>query len=435
MQKRACSSEQGAGCMGRTTIPAGALGMFVVAFKYADVRLPALPLRTTICPTWAGREVFHLNQSKEEFYVDFGVARTQTQILGHAPFELTYHAPSEKKDRVLASSDDGVLTIPADDAMYLGQLAFIESVLQPGDKVYGEMGSGMDGFTVACLRQGASVFRVPPRVVKLWREERGIAKEDTVAALQGLAELQPDAYYEVEEKAAAIARLLAMLQTFYFLQKRLRIPTHQRALTVERQARFLYETGSQEEELALAIQKTGLDAIDQWEAEWLKRLDKETKHNPFIRDYLLPIPGVGPRISARIVGTISDIRRFPSVDHLVSYLGYDVHTDPETGASYAPRRRRGEELGFHPNGQQGIWGFIQWVVMMMPKDEHLKGVFKERKELIAKKHPDSPAWYIHSKACRWLGQRFANYIYHAWRHHLDLRGGVWRGWDILNEAA
>ena len=397
--------------------------------------MPALPLRTTICPVWAGKEVFRLNQSSREFYVDFGVARTPTRIIGSVPIELTYHVPSEKKDRVLTSSQEGVLTIPVDDHMFLGQLAFVENVLREGDRIYGEMGSGMDGFTVASLRQSASVFRVPPRVVKLWREECGLAKEDTAVALKSLAENQPNAYYEVEEKAAGIARLSAMLQTFYFLQKRLRIPTHQRSLAVDRQARFLYETGSQEQELALVIQQTGLDAIDRWEDWWLKRLDKETKSNPFIRGYLLPIYGVGPRISARIVGTVSDVRRFPSVDHFVSYLGYDIHYDAETGETYAPKKRRGEELGYHPNGQQGIWSFTQYVVLMMPKDEPLKQVFLARKEIVAKKHPDKPAWYIHAKACRWLGQRFASYIYHAWRHYLGLTEGEWRGWDILREVA
>lgn len=357
-------------------------------------------------------------------WVDFSVCRKPTHLTTDgAPLEFSYTPIGAKKPTALKGQS---ITIPPDDSMFLAQLAFAQT-LGPDDTMILEMGSGADAFVVNCRRRGVKVFRVPPRRLKLWREAHDLGEDETTTALRRLFDENPDSFYAIEEKAEEIARLAAVLNTFYFYQKQRRIPGEQRALSTERSIRFLYEPQDKHFEKALELHQATLKAAQKEEDFWFRRLEEAAEECVFARDYLLSLPGIGARICGRIVGTVSDIRRFETVDDLVSYLGHDVHD------GLAPRMRRGEDLGYNPKGMQGVWHFPDYV-NFLPEDHPFKAALLARKAWITEGQPGMPPWYIHKKAKRWLGHQLIKYLWASWRHYLGITHDVWRGWDLLTLA-
>lgn len=357
--------------------------------------------------------------------VDFSVARKPTYLTTDgAPIEFSY-TPEAKKETILKGNS---ITIPPDDSMFLGQLAFAET-LGPDDTLLLEMGSGADAFVVNCRRRGVNIFRVPPRRLKMYREAHDLGDDETTIALRRLFDEDADAFYQIEEKAEEITQLAAVLNTFYFYQKRIRIALGQRSLSIERSIRLLFEPEDKHFEEALELQMATLKSAEKEENFWFNRLTQAANKCTFASDYLLSLPGIGPRICGRVVGTVSDIRRFETIDDLVSYLGYDVHD------GQAPRMKRNmeEDETFNPRGMQGVWYFPD-CVNRMPEDHPLKAVLLARKAWIAKCQPDTPPWYIHNKAKRWLGHQFIKYLWASWRHYLGITNGIWRGWDLLTLA-
>lgn len=325
-----------------------------------------------------------------------------------------------------SSLEKGVITIkPEDGNMFLGQLAVAKS-LTSDDQVILEMGAGADAFAVACRRLGAQVFRVPGREHKLYREALTMTETDSVALSLARHYLEmPSVFYPLSEKAQEIARVAAVLNYYYFIQKRLRIPISQKAEVIRQATYFLFEPTADAQMMARLLGETTLAGVQDWEAAWLKQLEIATKASPFVAKYLDPIPGLGPRIIGRIIASASDIRRFPNAYHFISYMGYAVF-DGE-----APRRRVGQTLKFNPDGQQGVWNYPTYVVKT-PKNP-VNAIYLARREHIAALHPDWPDGKIYGSACRYIGQRLLCYIHHAWWHYLGRRfDGDTDAWHICS---
>jgi len=372
-------------------------------------------------------------------WIDWSSAVKPTIILASSPlcFEIT--VIRNNREQTVEFSGTRIELSPDN----LGENTFIDAQialansLTPQDKVFLEMGAGADDFCTRLAYRSVPVFRIPPKRLKNIAEERGI--EQTVDALKWVSENNIFLYYLFDAKSQEIADLSAKLRAFYRAQKRIRIPNQQRHISLRRSAYFLLPDNSDLRVREEELRRGSLEANIAEEEFWYDLLEERVEASEFARVYLSPIYGVGPRIVGRIVATISDIRRFKTVDDLVSYLGYDVHFvkvgDEVHGE--APIMRRGEELGYHPFGQQGVWNFTQYLVKS-PRSP-LRYCYLHRRKVYAKNykrrnHTDPPDWKVHKAAMRYIGQAFINYIYFAWKHYLDESPDKvnWRGWDLYN---
>lgn len=354
--------------------------------------------------------------------VDFAVANFPTFVSFDSSKRAIAALALIKEAGAIAERTKGRVTIERGDDMFLGQLVLAQ-MLGDGDSVCMQMGSGADAFASACLQNGAEVYRVPAQRVKQLKDTKELT---TIDALETLFDSDPSVFYQVDEKARGIVELSAVMNTYHYLQKRLRIPAEQRMIAMERDARFLLPINSKELEKDELLRKTLLGTTTRWEGTWYRRVDRLCRENPFIRDYLLPIHGVGPMISARIVATASTVERFDSVNNFVSYFGYDVHS------GRAPRMRIGEELGYNPKGQQGVWNFP--IYIQKAKGTPLNEVLTARREYLKEKYPDQiPAWCMRT-ANRWLGAQLLNRVYYCWRHYNGPLSGQSYPWELLQRA-
>lgn len=354
--------------------------------------------------------------------VDFAVANFPTHVSFGNSKRATEALGLIKEAGASAERTKGRVTIERGDDMFLGQLALAQ-MLGDGDTVCMQMGSGADAFASACLQNGAEVYRVPAQRVKQLKDKKELT---TLDALEMLFDSDPSVFYRVDEKARGIVELSAAMNTYYFLQKRIRIPVGQWMITMERNARFLLPIDSKELKKDELLRKTLLDTTIAWEGVWYRRVGKLCKQNPFIRDYLMPIYGVGPITAARIVATASAVERFDSVNNFVSYFGYDVHS------RRAPRMRAGEALEYNPEGQQGVWNFS--IYIQKAKGTPLNEVLTARREYLKEKYPDQiPAWCMRT-ANRWLGAQLLNRVYYCWKHYNGLLSGQPYPWELLQRA-
>lgn len=93
------------------------------------------------------------------------------------------------------------------------------------------------------------------------------------------------------------------------------------------------------------------------EKELKKRIAKKLATLPVFNSVFDPIDGCGDLIAARMIGTMSDIRRFPGEANLKAYAGYH-HFDDGSRA----RRRKGHVSNWAQTLKQGVWQYTQGIV-------------------------------------------------------------------------
>lgn len=286
------------------------------------------------------------------------------------------------------------------------------TTLNAGDICYLELGGAADRLALACHIRGAKVFRIPvfrlgddaermaeadesedlnssaEEMVDDEVDEGGVDEEDgaKLAArkiraerIRVAAESNREAFYELLAGEVPVLTLIVLWKGFHLMQ-RTRIATHLRLLSVYRDLYLVttaqQATGANEEEFILAQLaneksfgdmpvearrrylasiKSG-DVLEETVTEREKALKKLLERQLETLEMNLKvfdsIPGCGPLITARLIGTISDIRRFPTFPKLKAYFGHHHFADGSRA-----RRRKGKVSNWNQVGKQGVW---QW---------------------------------------------------------------------------
>lgn len=197
---------------------------------------------------------------------------------------------------------------------------------------------------------------------------------------------QPRLFYPSLEPELPLLTLIVLWRGFYLMQ-RTRIAAHLRLLSVYRDL-YLVDAAQrarvpdEKEEDAFILErltrekgfgdmppearkkylmelKTGdevFEAVTEREKELLKEVGKQLPRVPIYNQVFEPIPGCGVTISARLIGAISDIRRFPTLPKFRAYFGLHHFADGSRA-----RRRKGKVSNWNQVGKQGFFHFTEAV--------------------------------------------------------------------------
>lgn len=180
------------------------------------------------------------------------------------------------------------------------------------------------------------------------------------------------------------------------------------------------------------------DYMKSVEGKIMDEMKKEVRKEPLWTGFLQDVKGVGPRITAGLLGEIGDFDRFhdeeePGVDNLIAYAG--LHVDPETGK--AARRKKGKPAPWNQRLRQIL--YLTYTSIL--KTKHHPGryykLYKKRKKYERKKHPKkvdtgrknkagNPIYkytdqHIEYRTKRYIQVKFLSDLYHVWLGDFDLQ--------------
>lgn len=313
--------------------------------------------------------------------------------------------------------------------------AFIDGITA-ADTCYLELGGPSDRLALACHIVGAAVWRVPiawlAKELELTAEadragellftedgqpfdeedesgQRSILDEDEkkLAARKLRAEqiwrwkLEGREFYPLLDVDVPVLILIVLWKGFHLMQ-RTRIATHQRLLAVYRdlylvtlaqqkvgmtEDQFVLDQISRDQsfrdvppearERYLASIKTG-DVLDEAVTEREKTLAAELgrqleKLEMYQRVFKL-IPRCGPLTAARMIGAVSDIRRFPTLAKFRAYFGLHHFADGSRA-----RPMRGRPSNWSHVGKQGCYQFSEQIGMTPPGANEWRDLLDRRR--------------------------------------------------------
>lgn len=300
------------------------------------------------------------------------------------------------------------------------KLQFV-SLLTNKDEVYLEFGSAAEKFSSACLKNGAQVFRMPTNIIKQLRnkyEKQGAEISPEIFRMPNDAEIileaalqTPEVFYKISTKDTKVMELGRLLQKYYIVQKDIRKKAGQRLFMAEADA--LLAQGNPVAELEETLRKQISEhpmfagALKE-EKKIYKEIGLFVSELPIYQEIFKPIKGVGVIIAGSIICAIGDIRRFATPAHLKNYAGYGFHTDGS-----AQKRKRGQVASWNEKLKQAVYLFCDQVNRR--KKTKWNDMLLARKDYERQKFPDATKGHIHAKAMRYVGQKFLEHIWRAWR--------------------
>ncbi len=244
--------------------------------------------------------------------------------------------------------------------------------LQLYDMVVMTLGGSGDYFAYALSRKlsemNGSVIRIPPFKLK---DYRGAAsKDDDPVLLIRLAEECRGDFYATHVRDRRIIRLRNLYREWKDAMKA-RIACNQRLFQHHIGDTFCSETGGfpegsiEKEFLKRKATDVVLVALETEQAKRLKDLTKLVESLDVYKNLFEGIPGLGPRIAARLIYAVVDIRRFPKASKFVAYNGLHVKLKDKKGNPLPPdkqfpKRRSGETANWdEENGRQAFWNLAE----------------------------------------------------------------------------
>jgi transposase len=123
-----------------------------------------------------------------------------------------------------------------------------------------------------------------------------------------------------------------------------------------------------------------IKALRAEEAKRERELQKALSELPVYTDLFKPIEGAGPKISARIIAAVIDIRRFESAAKLKAFMG--VHVLPD--GTFA-RRRSGQVANWSGDARQALYLLAEQ--FNRRPDSHWGQYFRQMKKTLRQIHP------------------------------------------------
>lgn len=228
--------------------------------------------------------------------------------------------------------------------------------LRQGDLVAMPLGGSGNYLAYAIARRGqalkARLFRLKPSTLK---ERRGNGPKDRDHEL--LARLAKEGlglFHEVHEQDLGLIRLQVALRQLTEAMKA-RIACEQRLQQLVIGQVFVSDGKCPEGtiEKAFLAAKASNTILANLEAEETTRqrdLERALDEVAVYGELFEPIKGVGPRIAARLIASIGDIKLFPTDAKLKSFCG----ARPTSDGKFL-RRRAGEVANWSPEARQALW--------------------------------------------------------------------------------
>lgn len=321
--------------------------------------------------------------------------------VAHAPVGASVILSWQKNDEIPKVE---VLTSQEDKEKFVKNLT-------KDDTIFMILGGAEDRLALACFVRGASIFRIPsarlcdiaenddvfPETdefvdIDSSNEDEHIEESAEISSRKERAQRIYNAaihnfnlFYLTLQADVEILKLVVLWKGFYLMQ-RTRIATHLRLLSVYRdlylvdtaiqatksEEEFILDKMSKEKTFAqvppearlayLESIKSGdvvLETVTEREKELLKMIEKQLNRLPLFHRVFEPITGCGVITAARVIGTMSDIRRFDSDADLKAYAGYHHFSDGSRA-----RRVKGKVSNWANILKQGVWNFSQRIVKM-----------------------------------------------------------------------
>ncbi len=230
--------------------------------------------------------------------------------------------------------------------------------LQRYDIVVMTLGGSGDYFAYALSRKlsemNGSVMRIPPFKLK---DHRGAAsKDDDPMLLAHLVEECRGDFYATRVRDLGIIRLRNVYREWKDAMKA-RIACDQRLFQHHIGDTFCSEAGGfpegsiEKEFKKRKATDAVLVALEAEESVRLKKLIGAVEALDVYQKVFADIPGLGPRIAARLVYAVVDIRRFKKASQFVAYNGLHVRQKDKSGNPLPPEK----QFPRHRNGECGNW--------------------------------------------------------------------------------
>lgn len=308
------------------------------------------------------------------------------------------------------------------------ELEFALSELKQGDVVSLILGGSGDYLAYALSRQaekiGVRVMRVPAFVLK--DKRGGESKDDDALLLARLAHEEPELFYPLAETDAALIRARESWRALWeAMQARMAGELRLRQLYIGRAFTHpdgLYPEGGIEKGFdALKASDPIAKALRSEEAERERELTKALEALPVYQQLFKPIEGVGPKIAARIIAAVIDIRRFETDAKLKAYMGVHVLKD----GTFA-RRRHGQIANWHGDARQALYLLAEQ--FNRRPDSYWGKYLRQMKANMRAKHPEPVVvendkgkkvrrysdGHIHKMALWRTVTRFVEWLHGAW---------------------
>lgn len=152
------------------------------------------------------------------------------------------------------------------------------------------------------------------------------------------------------------------------------------------------------------------------------RLDELTADIKIRKEYLSGIKGIGPILSAGIIGWIHPINRFDTVSKLWRYSGLAVID------GHAERKKRGEKIHYNPKLKTFMWKVSKSFVYQSAEKSPYRKLYDEAKADYKRKFPEVVKWmengkekkkynpgHLHNMALRKVAKVFLANLWVKWR--------------------
>lgn len=293
---------------------------------------------------------------------------------------------------------------------------------KPNDIIGMVLGGSGDYLAFALSRlgenQGARVLRIPSFLLQ---EKRTRDKNEDALTLAELVRDCPQLFYPTIAYDRQMINLRNALKNWERIVKD-RIKCEQRIYASLPGQVFCREDGLPEEPFDKIFEKAKLEdstlrEINKEEKEKEKILIQQVKEISIYEKIFKPITGCGPLISARIIASVIDIRRFATVAKLKAYCG--VHVLPN---GTFPRRRRAGQNNWPRNPRQALYLLgeqfnrrpnSEWGLKLKEYKKHFREIHPEAVQINGKKRYTDG--HIHRMAIWRTLTKFIEKIYKEWK--------------------
>lgn len=329
---------------------------------------------------------------------------------------------------------------------YNPRIEFLNT-LNPGDELYAPLGGPGDGFLAAAATKKVTIRRITHIDLARYPYKGGVKVPDTIFNTDSGGEKKRH-----QERCQRVANMVELVQAgattpfrpylaqdvhismlrvyigqLLALQDEIRKRLQQRTIRLDREQAF-FDSLPEAQKKALdtnfqLIELQGpIQALLDNEKELERAIMRQLRQLDVWTKVFEPIRGMGPRIAARIIGSIVDIGRFDQWRPFNKYCGWHTIPDEKSGRRIAARFVHGESGGFHERVRMGWWLFGEQVLRSNSqfrwfydsyKAEHEKNLGKTIEER-GHTFTFTKGW-LHDRAVRYAVSKATKYVYHGWR--------------------